>query len=124
MENDKEGIQNSITLNTLYNAMIQIGAILSYQYFVFVWPMYFVMGMIITLGVMQTMAAAYVLGDSSYKQETEKTYQSDPSQILIGLIYMISSYQIYLLGFEIFAGFALAHSFIYTLIVFYRGIKK
>jgi asparagine N-glycosylation enzyme membrane subunit Stt3 len=106
------------------NAAIQVSAMLLYQYFAFAWGMYFVMGMIVILGTMQTLSGAYLIGTPASTVERKESVQSDSSQIIVGLIYCLSSYQIYLMGFEFFAGFALAQSVFYTLIVIYKRAKS
>jgi hypothetical protein len=103
---------------SVVNAVIQVAAISSYQYYGLEWPTYFVMGMIVVLGTIQTLAAALVL--SSENKATENL-KSSPSQIIVGLIYCASAYNIYLMGFEVFSGFAFAHAILYTLMVFLKG---
>lgn len=105
------------------NAIFQTGALLSYSYLTIVWPMYFVMGMVGLLGLMQTIAAAGLLSGLSDMKDTT-IHKAEPYHFLVGIAYFMSAYQIYLMGFVLFSGFAAAHACIYVFMIFFKWIKK
>ena len=122
----KENTENEPENTVVYgisNAFIQVSAILASNYFGISWPMYIIMAMIVFLGGMHTIAAA---GLMSKITETEKMKSSpvESHQILIGFIYLISAYQLYLMGFEVFSGFTIAHALLIILTQVFKGIKQ
>lgn len=122
-ENPENKLENSRAVYGISNAIIQTGAILSANYIGIIWPMYFVMGMISLLGIIQTIAVAAMLFKLTEAKNAPLT-RSEPYHILLGFIYTISGYQLYLMGFEVFAGFAIAHALIYTLSHLFKSIKQ
>lgn len=124
MENTKK----EADIYGIVNAAIQISAILSYQYLNLIWPLYAVMVMIGLLGLMQTLSAGYLFSKPSAVEITNNNdYSYVPGsglQFLVGVSYAVSSYHIYLIGFETFAGFAFAHTALYTMMIIFKGIKQ
>lgn len=108
----------------IFNAITQTLAITSYYYFDVAWPMYFVMGMIALLAFIQTFAGAGVLSNLVDWDEAKSNMKpGETFHILIGFIYCASAYQIYLMGFVFFSGFAFAHAFFYTMMVIFKRLK-
>lgn len=122
-ENKEEKLDTTKSIYGVSNAIIQCGAILATNYFEIAWPMYFVMGMIVLLGILQTIAAAGLLSKITETSDVSSNL-AEPYQILIGIIYMMSSYQLYLMGFEVFSGFAIAHASLYMLTIVFKRIKQ
>ena len=122
-ENKEEKLDTTKSIYGVSNAIIQCGAILATNYFEISWPMYFVMGMIVLLAILQTIAAAGLLSKITETNDVSSNL-AEPYQILIGIIYMMSSYQLYLMGFEVFSGFAIAHSSLYMLTIVFKRIKQ
>jgi hypothetical protein len=94
------------------NAFIQLCAIFAFQQFGIVWPLYVIIVMLSTLIAMQTIAAA-----GAFSQIVpEKKVSTRPSagiNILVSVLYMISCYHIYIIGFVGFAWIAASHSVIH-----------
>ena len=85
--------------------------------------MYVVMGMICLLAIFQTIASSSILSGLVDLKEI-KIEKGDTHQILIGILYLASAYQIYIMGFDVFAGFAAAHAFLYTMTALFKRIKS
>lgn len=100
--------------SAVVNSVIQVSGIAGVQYFGLIWAMYPAMFMLGLVILMQTIVAGYIFATKKYPDSTEdKSPEISPSLgMLIASIYMLSSYQIFLMGFEIFAGFGFAHSII------------
>jgi hypothetical protein len=108
----------------LSNAVIQIAAILSYQYLALVWPLYFIMLMLALLIFMQTISAGAVFAriTAPPKDKTEDT--SGAITLLVAVLYFMSAYHIHLIGFTVFASIAAAHIGIMMCSAFFMWIKK
>lgn len=122
-EKKEEKLDSTKSIYGVSNALMQCGAILATSYFEIAWPMYFVMGMIVLLGILQTIAAAGLLSKITETSDVS-TSLAEPYQILVGIIYMMSGYKLYLMGFEVFSGFAIAHASLYMLIITFKRIKQ
>ena len=122
-KNTENTDNNNKAIYGISNALIQCGAILAASYFGIDWPMYFVMGMIVLLGIFQTIAAAGMLSKITETSDVPSNL-AEPYQILIGILYMMSGYQLYLMGFEVFSGFAIAHASLYILTFLFKRIKQ
>ena len=122
-EKKEEKLDNFKSIYGVSNAFMHCGAILATNYFEIAWPMYFVIGMIVLLGILQTIAAAGLLSKITETSDVPSNL-AEPYQILIGIIYMMSSYQLYLMGFEVFSGFAIAHASLYMLTIVFKRIKQ
>lgn len=95
------------------NALFQAGSIFASTYGI-AWAMYPVMGMVSYIGFMQSIAAASMLS-GFIKHKEDKNDHNYHILILISLLYLLSSYQVYHQGYMIFAGFMFAHSTIFLL---------
>lgn len=122
MTEETNGLKESSYTAGIFNAIVQASAITSYYYLNVSWPMYIVMGMVVLLGIIQTIAAAGVLSNLvEYDKKYAQSYEH--YHILIGFIYCASAYQIYLMGFVFFSGFAFAHAILYTMLVLFKRLK-
>ena len=106
------------------NAAIQLAAILIYQNMLIVWPFYIVMCMLGILIFMQTIAAAAVFSNVINVNLPKDKKPGAGIGILISIIYMVSCYHIYLIGYVGFAWFALAHVIIQFLGTTFGAMKK
>ena len=106
------------------NAAVQLAAILIYQNMDIVWPFYLVMGMLSVLIFMQTIAAAAVFSNAIDVKLPKEKRTSPGIGVLISIIYMVSCYHIYLIGYVGFAWFALAHVIIQFLGTTFGAMKK
>ena len=108
----------------LTNSTIQVSAILAYQYFALVWPLYIVMGFLTLLIIMQTIAAgALFSGAISEKKEIEST-DGFGANFILSVLYILSCYHIHMIGYTVFASIAVAHAAILMSTVFFGWIKK
>jgi len=107
----------------LTNALIQIAAILSYQYLALVWPLYFIMEMLALLIFMQTIAAGAVFARITMPQKDRKD-TSGTLTLLVAVLYFTSAYHIHLIGYTVFATIAAAHIAIMMVSAFFMWIKK
>lgn len=96
------------------NAFFQLTAILVFQQFGITWLLYIVMAMIGMMIAIQTLAAAISFSDSILPSKV-RVANMGGINILISVLYMVSSYHIYLIGFVGFAWFAAAHTVIHLL---------
>jgi hypothetical protein len=111
--------------SAVVNSVIQVSGITGIQYFGLIWAMYPAMFMLGLVILMQTIAAGYFFATKKYPDSTEDQPNliSPGIGMLIASIYMLSSYQILLMGFEIFAGFGFAHSAILFFSHMLRGLN-
>lgn len=109
----------------LGNSLIQVSGMLIYQYFGIAWAMYPSMLLLLGIIIVQTMGAAYLF---TTKTQTEKHTGDDEVSnsvaIFLSFVYMISTYQILLMGFPIFAGLCFAHISILLLTRFMKVFYK
>lgn len=104
------------------NVATQAGAIFATNYDI-IWPMFIVMAMMTYMILMQSIAAGSLF--SGFVQEDIERPKSESYSILIlvALTYMLSSYQTYALGYELFAGFMFSHAIIYLLTNVFGAIR-
>lgn len=104
------------------NAAIQTGAIVASNAGVF-WSMYPVMIFMCYMTFMQSVAAAGVFSGivKSTKEYNETGYGL---RALIGVLYLASSYQVYVIGYTVFSGIMFAHATIYLLTNVFGVLKK
>ncbi len=96
------------------NATIQLTAILVFQQLAVIWPFYIVMAMICIVIAIQTLGAALAFS-GALLPSSAKVASSGGINVLISVIYIVSSYHIYLIGFVGFAWVAATHSVIHLL---------
>lgn len=106
------------------NAAIQLAAIITFQHLGIVWPLYIVMAMLSILIAIQTLAAAIVFANVKQIPITDKQNRRGGIGFLISIIYMVSCYNIYLIGYIGFAWFALAHVIIQLLGIIFGAMKN
>lgn len=106
------------------NAAVQLSAILLYQNMLIIWPFYLVMGMLGILIFAQTITAAAVFSNAIDVKLPKEKKTGTGIGILISIIYMVSCYHIYLIGYVGFAWFALAHVIIQFLGTTFGAMKK
>ena len=106
------------------NAAIQLGAILLFQHMGILWPLYIVMGMLSILLVVQTLAAGFVLSSAASIVTSKNKTSSRGIGILVSFIYILSCYNIYLIGFVGFAWFAFAHVLIQLFANVFGAMKQ
>lgn len=111
MENTEE--KQDTQLFFFVNAAIQLSAIFAFQQFALLWPVYIVMVLLSIVIVLQTLGAAAAFSQIVPKSEMISTKQTKGINILISFIYMVSCYNIYLIGFVGFAWVAATHSVIH-----------
>jgi xanthosine utilization system XapX-like protein len=95
------------------NAAVQTGAILASSAGV-AWAMFPIMFMVAYISFMQTFAAAGIFS-GVVKDSVEVKDVGYGLRALIGILYLLSSYQVYLIGYQLFAGFMFAHAAIFLL---------
>lgn len=106
------------------NAAIQLAAILTFQQLGIMWPLYIVMGMLGILIVMQTLAAGFLFSNIAPMQSSHQRNKNSGIAFLISIIYMVSCYNIYLIGYVAFAWFASAHVIIQLLATIFGAMKN
>jgi len=113
-------VQNNF--GAVANAVIQTGAILASSAGI-LWAMYPTMALVAYVATVQSIAAAGVFsGIVKGAVETEDTGYG--LKALIGILYLVSSYQVYLIGYEVFSGIMFAHATIHVLINLFGVIKS
>lgn len=110
MKNKEENSQVFFYLNTL----IQLTAILVFQQLAIIWPLYIVMGMICIVIAIQTLGAGLAFS-GTLLPSSARVANTGGINVLISVIYIVSSYHIYLIGFVGFAWVAGTHSVIHLL---------
>lgn len=105
------------------NAFLQLGAIIISQYAGIVWPIYVVMALLTMLIVLQTLGIA-ILISNALKDDNEKYLKFKPINLLVSILYLMSSYNIYMFGFVGFAWVAGTHSVIHLFTSIIGVIKK
>ena len=108
----------------LVNSTIQVSAILAYQYFALVWPLYIVMGFLTLLIVMQTIAAGALFSGSIAEKREAESVDGFSTNFILTILYILSCYHIHLIGYTVFASVAVAHTAILMSTVFFTWIKK
>jgi hypothetical protein len=106
------------------NSTIQVGAILSYQYFALVWPLYIVMGFLTLLIIMQTIAAGALFSGSIAEKKEIANVDGFSTNFILTILYMLSCYHIHLIGYTVFASIAVAHTAILMSTIIFTWIKK
>jgi hypothetical protein len=113
MEEQKQNSQVFFYLN----ATIQLCAVFAFQQLAVIWPFYIVMAMICIVIAIQTLGASVAFSGFGLTPPASKVIVANTAgiNVLISLLYMVSSYHIYLIGFVGFAWVAATHSVIHLL---------
>jgi hypothetical protein len=106
------------------NASIQLFAILSFQYFSLLFPLYFVMGMMCILIGMQTIAAGGVFAGIDIPPAVKENKKMPMITLLVSILYFLSAYHIHLIGFSYFAVIAATHAAIMFISSIFAWIIK
>lgn len=85
--------------------------------------MYPVMGMVGYMVFMQSIAASSLFSGFIAPEEVNERDDGYSISILIAILYLMSSYQVYSLGYEVFSGIMFAHSTIFLLTNLFGIIK-
>lgn len=96
------------------NAAIQLSAIFAFQQLGLMWPLYITIGLLSIVILLQTLGGAIAFSGIGLKGEV-KVASTGGINILISILYLVSSYHIYLIGFVGFAYVAATHSVIHLL---------
>jgi hypothetical protein len=96
------------------NSAVHLSSFFAFQYLGLIWPFYITMGIISFIIVIQTLAAALAFSGVGLKGEV-KVANTGGINILLSILYLVSSYHIYLIGFVGFAWVAATHSVIHLL---------
>lgn len=91
----------------IINATIQTVSMGLLSIFNIHWGIYFVMGMLSIVTVLQILAAGAFFSGTTVIEDTydeEQETKNISTQILLGLLYLVSCYFIYMLGFIFLAG--------------------
>lgn len=107
--------------SAVINALIQCSAVFASSYGID-WAMYPVMGMVGYMVFMQSIAASSLFSGFIVSEENEKDSGYSISA-LVAILYLISSYEVYSLGYELFSGIMFAHSTIFLLTNLFGIIK-
>jgi hypothetical protein len=95
------------------NAVVQTTCIVASNSGI-VWAIYPIMIMVSYVSLVQTFASAGVFsGITKIHDKIEDDGYG--LRALIGILYLVSSYQVYTIGYEIFSGFMFAHSVMFLL---------
>jgi hypothetical protein len=109
--NNRMSSKNSLFATA--NAAVQTGAILASSAGI-AWAMFPVMLLVAYISFMQTFAAAGVFS-GIVKGSVEVEDAGYGLRTLLGILYLLSSYQVYLIGYEVFSGLMFAHAAIFLL---------
>jgi len=121
MEKEKQNSQAFFYVN----AFIQLGAILAVQQLAIIWPLYIVMALLSIIIAIQTLGAAILFSGAATIPHTKvKASNTGGINILISLLYMVSSYHIYMIGFVGFGCVAATHSAIHLLTNIFGATKN
>lgn len=103
------------------NAVVQTIAIMASSAGI-IWSMYPIMALVAYMTFMQSVAAAGVF--SGLVKSVEEADDSGYGlRVLIGIMYLASSYQVYMIGYTVFSGIMFAHAAIYLLTNIFGVIK-
>lgn len=113
----------------ILNAIIQIFGVVGSQSYGLVWALYPSMFLLGVLIVVQTISAGVLLGlfvaGKDLKRNNPSTTGVSPGiGVLISLLYMLTAYQIYLVGYPVFAGIGFAHASLNLVIHAMKGLSK
>ena len=111
----------------ILNAIIQIFGVVGSQSYGLVWTLYPSMFLLGVLVVGQTISAGVMLGlfiaGKDLKRSTAGPTGISPGiGVLISLLYMLTAYQIYLIGYPVFAGIGFAHATLNLIIHAMKGV--
>jgi hypothetical protein len=120
-EENKEEVQKSSATLLVINAGIQFAAFFAYTQYAVFWPYYIVIGMLSILILIQTIAAAAVWAGYPNEKMIKKT--DNGMLFLISLFYMVSCYQLYIIGYTFFSVVAFTHVTLISLASIFRSIK-
>lgn len=96
------------------NSAVQLSSFFAFQYFGLIWPFYITMGFLCFVILIQTLAAGLAFSGVGLKGDV-KVANTGGINILLSILYLVSSYHIYLIGFVGFAWVAATHSVIHLL---------
>lgn len=112
----------------IINAAIQIFGIVGIHSYGIAWALYPSMVLFGILIFVQTISAGILMGlftlGKDLKRKNTDVGLSPGIGILISLLYMLSAYQIYLIGYPFFAGVAAAHAAITLILNIMKGLAK
>lgn len=104
-----------------FNAAIQTSAIVASNAGI-AWAMYPIMIMVGYMSFMQSVASAGLF--SGIVKDTEVSDVTGYGlRVLISILYLASSYQVYLIGYEVFSGIMFAHATIFLLTNLFGVLK-
>lgn len=106
--------EENSTVAFYVNATIQLCAVFAFQQLGLIWPLYIVMAMLSIVIAIQTLGAGISFSGIKLKPST-KVPSTGGINVLISVLYLVSSYHIYLIGFIGFAWIAATHSVIHLL---------
>jgi hypothetical protein len=109
--NNRMSSKNSLFATA--NAAVQTGAILASSAGI-AWAMFPIMFLVAYISFMQTFAAAGVFS-GVVKDSVEVEDAGYGLRTLLGILYLLSSYQVYLIGYEVVSGLMFAHAAIFLL---------
>lgn len=122
-EENKDEVQKGNPYMMVINAAIQFTAFFSYTQYAFFWPYYIVIGMLSILILIQTIVAAGAFAGYNNKTESKSKIHDNKMLFLLSLVYMMSCYQLYTIGYTIFAVVAFTHVVLMSLAAILRSIK-
>ena len=90
-----------------------------------IWPMFIVMCMMGYITLMQTIAAAaFFSGYTKNEENEDHAAEMRGMLMLVSAMYIVSSYQTYILGYEFYAGIMACNSIVYFLTNLFAKVKS
>jgi hypothetical protein len=124
-EKQQEVEKESVRLQfLLLNAGIQISTYFAYTMYGVFWPYYIVMGLISIVIFAQTLAAAALMS-TPHKGQASTDHSKDSLlniRFLLAVIYAMSSYHLYILGYTIFGIIGIYNAVLMALSVIFRAL--
>jgi hypothetical protein len=110
MEKTKESSVQTV----LFNTLVHVGALFSYQYLELIWPLYISMGILGILILIQTFSAAVLFSLAKTEKEQplldyKRGTDYNLATLILCVAYFAVIYQLYIVGFTIFAIVAATH---------------
>lgn len=105
------------------NAAIQLAAILIFQYTGVEWLLYITMFLLALLILIQTLSSAFLFSNGETTIRESLMNNKYGIGMLTSLLYLVSCYHIYMIGFVGFAWVAFAHVIIQFLANFFGALK-
>ena len=119
----EEKLDNNRHIFYYTNAGLQLCAIFAFHHFGVIWPFYIIMAMLSIVILLQTLGGAITFSGIGLKGDV-KVENSGGINIIISILYLLSSYNIYLIGFVGFAWIAATHSVIHLLTNIFGASKN